>query len=147
MAHGVRDNGLFVLAAEQQTLAEILKAQGYRTGAAIGGFPLIARYGLNQGFDFYDDRLTPTYESPLAGRAPKRNQFAFEERRAGRVNEAVFGWLARERARAASSSGSTTTTRTSRTTRRRPTTSSSPTGPTTARSPTPTRAWARCSTG
>jgi arylsulfatase A-like enzyme/Flp pilus assembly protein TadD len=93
-AHGVRDNGLFVLGAEQQTLAEILKAQGYRTGAAIGGFPLVARYGLNQGFDFYDDRLTPTFDSPLAGGAPKRNEFAFEERRAARVNEAVFEWLA-----------------------------------------------------
>jgi arylsulfatase A-like enzyme/Flp pilus assembly protein TadD len=94
MAHGVRDNGLFVLDPAQQTLAEILKAQGYRTGAAIGGFPLLARYGLNQGFDFYDDRLTPAYESPLAGAAaPKRNTFSFEERRAARVNEAVFEWL------------------------------------------------------
>jgi arylsulfatase A-like enzyme/predicted Zn-dependent protease len=93
MAHGVRDNGLFVLAPEQQTLAEILKAQGYRTGAAIGGFPLLARYGLNQGFDLYDDRLTPTYDSPLAGTPPKRDAFAFEERRAARVNEAVFDWL------------------------------------------------------
>lgn len=94
MAHGVRDNGLFVLEPAQQTLAEILKARGYRTGAAIGGFPLVARYGLNQGFDFYDDRLTPAYDSPLAvAGAPKRDTFSFEERRAARVNEAVFEWL------------------------------------------------------
>jgi arylsulfatase A-like enzyme/Flp pilus assembly protein TadD len=93
MAHGVRDNGLFVLGPEQQTLAEILKAQGYRTGAAIGGFPLVARYGLNQGFDFYDDRLTPAFDSPLAGGARRRDDFSFEERRAARVNEAVFEWL------------------------------------------------------
>ena len=94
MAHGVRDNGLFVLGAEQLTLAEILKERGYRTGAAVGGFPLLARYGLNQGFDFYDDRLTPTYDSPLAGPSPRRHEFEFEERRAARVNEAVFDWLA-----------------------------------------------------
>lgn len=93
MAHGVRDNGLFVLAPEQRTLAEILKEQGYRTGAAVGGFPLVARYGLNQGFDRYDDRLTPTYDSPLAGGVPKKANFTFEERPAARVNEAVFDWL------------------------------------------------------
>jgi arylsulfatase A-like enzyme len=93
MAHGVRDNGLFVLAPEQRTLAEILKGQGYHTGAAVGGFPLVARYGLNQGFDRYDDRLTPAYDSPLAGGVPRKNGFAFEERSAARVNEAVFEWL------------------------------------------------------
>lgn len=92
MAHGVRDNGLFVLAPDQQTLAEILKARGYRTGAAIGGFPLLARYGLNQGFDFYDDRLSPAYDNPLAG-PRKRDAFSFEERSAARVNEAVLDWL------------------------------------------------------
>jgi arylsulfatase A-like enzyme len=93
MAHGVRDNGLFVLGQEQLTLAEILKQRGYRTGAAVGGFPLLARYGLNQGFDFYDDRLTPSYDSPLAGAPRRRHAFEFEERRAARVNEAVFDWL------------------------------------------------------
>jgi arylsulfatase A-like enzyme/predicted Zn-dependent protease len=93
MANGVRDNGLFVLGPEQHTLAEILKERGYRTGAAIGGFPLLAKYGLNQGFEFYDDRLTPTFDSPLSG-PRKRDPFAFEERRAARVNEAVFEWLA-----------------------------------------------------
>ena len=97
MAHGVRDNGLFVLAPEQQTLAEILKARGYRTAAAVGGFPLIARYGLNQGFDLYDDRLTPAYESPLAGDVGPRNRLEFDERPAARVNEPVFEWLGAER--------------------------------------------------
>jgi arylsulfatase A-like enzyme len=143
MAHGVRDNGLFVLEPEQRTLAEVLKEHGYRTGAAVGGFPLLARYGLNQGFDRYDDRLTPTYDSPLAGGALKRGDFAFEERRAARVNEAAFEWLGAagqepfflwvhyyDPHRPWS--------------RPYPTTSSSPTSPTTARSPTRTRAWARC---
>ena len=94
MANGVRDNGLFVLGPEQHTLAEILKERGYRTGAAIGGFPLLAKYGLGQGFEFYDDRLTPTFESALTS-PRKRDPFAFEERRAARVNEAVFEWLSR----------------------------------------------------
>jgi hypothetical protein len=56
-------------------LAEILKERGYRTGAAIGGFPLLAKYGLGQGFEFYDDRLTPTFESALTS-PRKRDPFA-----------------------------------------------------------------------
>jgi arylsulfatase A-like enzyme len=39
MAHGVRDNGLFVLQPEQRTLAEILKERGYRTAAAVPSLP------------------------------------------------------------------------------------------------------------
>ena len=36
MAHGVRDNGLFVLPQRANTLAEVLAAQGWKTGAAAG---------------------------------------------------------------------------------------------------------------
>jgi arylsulfatase A-like enzyme/Flp pilus assembly protein TadD len=93
MAHGVRDNGLFILQPDQHTLAEILKERGYRTAAAVGGFPLVVRYGLNQGFDLYDDKLTPGYDSPLAGPAKQATNFAFEERPAARVNDAVFDWI------------------------------------------------------
>src|SRR5262249_19204834 len=38
------------------TLATIFKAAGYRTGAFVGAFVLDARFGLNRGFDVYDDR-------------------------------------------------------------------------------------------
>jgi arylsulfatase A-like enzyme len=40
------------------TLAEELKSHGYQTAAIIGSFPLAASFGLNQGFDTYDDRFT-----------------------------------------------------------------------------------------
>jgi arylsulfatase A-like enzyme/Tfp pilus assembly protein PilF len=56
-AHAVRDNGRFRVPAELLTIAEYLKSQGYATGAFIGGYPLHSRFGLNQGFDTYDDRL------------------------------------------------------------------------------------------
>lgn len=99
IAHGVRDNGLFVLAPEQRTLAEILKERGYRTGAAIGGFPLVARFGLNQGFDFYDDRLTEPFEDVLEGmERPPRPSLFMERRIAARVNEAAVQWLDRNAA-------------------------------------------------
>src|SRR3954466_6506593 len=54
--HGLRANGLFRLSAKLPTLATILKSAGYRTGAFVGAFVLDARFGLNRGFDVYDDR-------------------------------------------------------------------------------------------
>src|SRR4029077_16621578 len=36
------------------TLATVLKAHGYSTGAFVGGFVLDRRFGLSQGFDQYD---------------------------------------------------------------------------------------------
>ena len=38
--HGVRDNGGFFLGPEQTTLAEVLKAKGYRTGAFVAAYVL-----------------------------------------------------------------------------------------------------------
>jgi arylsulfatase A-like enzyme/Tfp pilus assembly protein PilF len=54
--HGVRANGLFRLGNGLPTLAAVLKSRGYRTGAFVGAFVLDARFGLNRGFDVYDDR-------------------------------------------------------------------------------------------
>lgn len=53
--HGVHDNSNFVVRDEFSTLAEHLKKFGYETGAFVGAFPLDSRFGLNQGFDIYDD--------------------------------------------------------------------------------------------
>jgi arylsulfatase A-like enzyme/Flp pilus assembly protein TadD len=54
--HGVHDNGAFRL-GDVPTLATALQSARYRTGAFIGAFVLDARFGLNRGFDTYDDRL------------------------------------------------------------------------------------------
>src|SRR5262245_2738840 len=52
---GVRDNGGFFLAPDQTTLAELLKARGYKTGAFVAAYVLAAKWGINQGFDTYFD--------------------------------------------------------------------------------------------
>ena len=92
-AHGVRDNGLFVLGEQQTTLAEILRQNGYRTGAAIGAFPLTAQFGIDQGFELFDDHLTQAYENQYGERVHRKDRLFFDERRAGRVNDAVLPWL------------------------------------------------------
>jgi len=82
-AHGVRGNGGFALAAGVRTLAEVLQASGRKTAAFIGGFPLVARFGLSRGFDFYDDSMS---------KAPGVN-FDFAERRAREVVESARAWM------------------------------------------------------
>ncbi len=53
--HGVHDNFHFKIRDELLSLAEHLKSFGYPTGAFVGAFPLDSRFGLDQGFDTYDD--------------------------------------------------------------------------------------------
>ncbi|MGH9139719.1 MAG: sulfatase-like hydrolase/transferase, partial [Vicinamibacterales bacterium] len=57
VANGVHDNGSFRFDGSKPTLAGTLKRAGYRTGAFVGAFVLDARFGLNAGFDVYDDRV------------------------------------------------------------------------------------------
>ena len=61
--HLIRTNDGFRLAATVPTLAEQLKAAGYRTGAFIGGYPLRASSGLARGFDRYDDEFLTSLDA------------------------------------------------------------------------------------
>ena len=56
--HGLRNNGTRRLADSFDTLPEILKRAGYATGAEIASAVMNANYGLNQGFDTYQDVVT-----------------------------------------------------------------------------------------
>lgn len=56
-SHGVHDNAVYFLGAEQSTLAELLQARGYATGAFVSAFVLDAQFGLDQGFEAYDDAV------------------------------------------------------------------------------------------
>ena len=53
--HSVRDNGGYYLADARTTLAEVLKARGFRTGGFVSAFVLDSRWGLSQGFERYFD--------------------------------------------------------------------------------------------
>lgn len=56
-AHGVRDNHIFSLAPDTPTYTAWLKAQGYDTAAFVSAVVLDRRYGLDAGFDAYDDAM------------------------------------------------------------------------------------------
>ena len=55
--HGVRLNGVQRLKEDTPTLGRVLQSAGYRTGAFIGAYVLDSRFGLDQGFDTYDDEI------------------------------------------------------------------------------------------
>ncbi len=57
--HQVRNNGSYYLSPEIQTLAEVLKTNGLKTSAFVSSFTVDSRFGLDQGFDTYDDLLSP----------------------------------------------------------------------------------------
>jgi|GEM_PF-20195 len=83
----VRDNGTFRLPNESTTLAEILKQHGYRTAAFVSAYVLDSRYGLDQGFDLYEDTLD---QQPAAGR---QISFLDSERRAEQVTRSALSWF------------------------------------------------------
>src|SRR6266480_6228509 len=57
--HGVRDMGGFVLQESPPTLATLLSRGGFHTAAFVGSVTLDHRYGVNRGFDTYDDEMPP----------------------------------------------------------------------------------------
>ena len=84
--HGLRANGLFRLGPNLPTLATVLKGAGYRTGAFVGSFVLDARFGLNRGFDVYDDKY---------GEKPAGDPAEGAERRAEDVVRPAEEWILR----------------------------------------------------
>jgi arylsulfatase A-like enzyme/Flp pilus assembly protein TadD len=83
LVHGVNENVKSVVSKEFVTLAEALKKKGYATGAFVSAFPLDSRFGLNRGFDIYDDH----YPSRLAP------GLDYAERKAEKTIAAALAWL------------------------------------------------------
>ncbi len=57
IANGVRVNGQRLDAGATPTLASHFKSKGYRTGAFVSAFVLHHRFGLDDGFDLYEDSV------------------------------------------------------------------------------------------
>jgi choline-sulfatase len=83
--HGVHDNADPALSPEHTTLAEILHARGFRTGAFVGSIVLDADRGLSQGFEQY---------SSVADGAPRdRSRPGPLDRRANLTVDKALQWL------------------------------------------------------
>ena len=82
--HGVRENSGFRFPRGVDTLATLLRARGYHTGAFVSAFPLDSRFGLDAGFDVYDDRLGDSDALP---------DFHMQERPGPRTVAAARAWL------------------------------------------------------
>jgi choline-sulfatase len=80
--HGVRDNADAPLDESRSTLAELLAAQGYRTGAFVSSVVLGPERGLRQGFSQYDGVIPSDAQGPSG-----------MQRRANVVVDAATKWL------------------------------------------------------
>ena len=83
-AHRVRDNAGPPLQPVNQTLAELLRARGFRTGAFVGSIVLGEDRGLAQGFEHYS---VPVEAATDGGTRP-----AFQRRADAVVTDAI-DWL------------------------------------------------------
>ncbi len=62
--HGVHWNDTDYLPPEIQTLPEVLIEKHYRTAFFSGAFPIVRKTGINQGFELFDDNISPNINRP-----------------------------------------------------------------------------------
>lgn len=94
--HGLRDNSGYRLPRDARTAATMLEQAGYATAAFVAAFPLHSRFGLNAGFDVYDDRF---------GEAHAPTDFNMPERPASAVVPLARDWIAGRAGRAGGAEG------------------------------------------
>jgi len=61
---GVRDDVGMTVRPGERLLPELLRDRGYSTAGVVSGSRLQKATGINQGFDFFDDEMTPDPEQP-----------------------------------------------------------------------------------
>ena len=83
--HGLRNNSGYRLPSGARTVATLLKRAGYATAAFVAAFPVHSRFGLNVGFDVYDDHF---------GEGLGPTVFNMPERPASAVVPLARNWIA-----------------------------------------------------
>lgn len=83
LRHGVRENGMMKLSQGAETLAERATEAGFESVAFVSASVLLEHYGLDQGFEVYDEPSQAT-----AGGPAKIN-----ERNSKLVTDQVLSWL------------------------------------------------------
>lgn len=85
--HQVHNNGLYRLPSQIETLAEILSKREFETAAFVASFTVDSRFGLDQGFEVYDD----TFVEDQAFKGLN------SERKAEKVYQSFVKWLENRR--------------------------------------------------
>jgi arylsulfatase A-like enzyme/Flp pilus assembly protein TadD len=83
--HGIHDNGTAVLSKDVPTLAAAFAARGYATAAFVASRVLDRRFGLDRGFQVYDDKAP----------AEQIGEYGYPERSARQMTDAALAWLAK----------------------------------------------------
>ena len=83
-AFGIKLNAMTPLPSEAVTLAERFQAAGYATGAIVASVILDEAYGMGQGFQSYDDRITASTGDVALSTL---------QRRADDVTDRALAWL------------------------------------------------------
>lgn len=93
--HRVRNNGTYYLSPDLLTLAEVLKEKGFRTAAFVSSFTVDSRFGLDQGFDVYDDKFAEAqaFKALNSERKAEKVYAAFEEWLDKNSTEQFFCWI------------------------------------------------------
>ncbi|MDB5336029.1 MAG: hypothetical protein JWN70_1648, partial [Planctomycetaceae bacterium] len=84
------EHGLGRLEASIPTLAEILRKDGYATGAFVASSVLASKYGLNRGFQVYDEDLGHQAAAADEDHGQRAGNF---------VVDAALAWLQRQRSK------------------------------------------------
>ncbi len=85
--HGVPRNG-HIVNQQNVMLAEVLKQAGFHTAAFLGSYALDGRFGMNQGFDYYEDDQFSMLTGVDIEHTPDQDQ-----RRADAVTDSVIAYL------------------------------------------------------
>ena len=92
ISHSLAKNGL-KLNKDYECLAEILKNRGYQTAAVISSFVLDAKFGLAQGFEYYDDDFSRSISTMHRNKWQGHAVTGGFDRRAGEVTGSTLRWL------------------------------------------------------
>lgn len=94
LAHGARYNADFQVTDDAETLAEEFDGLGYATGAVVSALVLDHKFGIAQGFDWFEDRLTPGYVKFDESLYPKETAWLPKaDRRAPETVDLALHWL------------------------------------------------------
>lgn len=97
LRHGILDCMSYSLPTAVPTLTDAFRAAGYRTGACVSGDTLKRRYGLNRGFELYDDEGMQTrFENdpmPSSRDGAQTTKVALAWLRGLKAGEPAFLWV------------------------------------------------------